>query len=220
MKQFWMLYTKGMKQIWHVPVMIVAIFCITTLYKLYGETNIASQFELIFVLVVYLEKLTIWIAPLLLIFFFRDDWSQKTVCQLHALPVSRSMVFLSRLGVVYTIVFITIAMIAVSEYFSHLNNARYLYMQLSRSYLVAGYAFISIGIFSICTATVYSIHRFRQVVGIIIVVGMYTLTGAMKLDYHSSGGISANLGVLSIMAFMALIYHVIALVIYEKYAEV
>ena len=221
MKRLWLLYSKGMKQIWYVPIINVVIICSSTLYELYlKSSDIPRPMDWIFELLGRLVGITIMVAPIMLFYIYRDDWSRKTVCQIHSLPVNRYTILLSRLGIIYTVALITIAMITLKQYLRNRTNVSLHNRSLE---LILGsfiWIFLAVGVCSICVAIIYSIHRHRQIIGVLIIVGLLILTRMMNFNIVYSGNLLNNLHVYIMMISVASLYHVIALVIYNKFVEV
>ena len=60
----------------------------------------------------------------MLFYIYRDDWSRKTVCQIHSLPVNRYTILLSRLGIIYTVTMITISMTTLNHYLTRIIHKK------------------------------------------------------------------------------------------------
>ena len=210
MKQFWMLYKTGLKQVWYVPVLIAAVFGASILNEYYRRTTPFYTSTWVFDYMFVMALIIAPVASLLLLYLFRDDWNSKRICHLHSLPVSRSVIFLSRLSVIYTVIVFAFLMNAFSEYLSHMKDPAHLALWASQTSGVYLSSFLLIGAVSIYAAIFYSIHRFRQTFGFVFIVGIVALPYFMKINFDD----------VAIDVFLAVLYHVIALVVYEKYAEV
>ncbi len=234
MKKFWMLYRKAMKQSKYFLLLYVALFGISFVV---GTLNPPHEYETIRDLIQVACFFGIgFLAPIVFGFLSRDEWNRGNVYQLHALPVRKSEIFLSRIAVAVTFMFVTSLGQAIQTFFMieekiHHTLSLSLRIQNSLSMTYDGllYNFVLMSMITVSIALFRSIRRLRDIIGILSFITLLWFTvwlySFMKntvvyMKPIISGPFPRFYFLRTVLVLLGIVYLSIALVLYEKRAEI